>query len=127
MKQLFIRCIFLLLLICYEPIVEGYLYFYIIPGNSVLQFLRQTSLATVIILFMAALVGRNFGWLTAPMVCIVSGVWYAFAEVGFRGDRDFEENIFFAWFFAIVLAFPIGLIVSLISWRASRKQIHNPM
>jgi hypothetical protein len=101
--------------------VEGYLYFYIIRGNTVIQFLRQSGLGFLAIIVLAAIVGKCWGWLTAPLVAIVSGIWYAFAEIGFRGDRDFEENIFGAFFLSIILALPIGILVSLANRKRHKK------
>jgi hypothetical protein len=125
--SLVVRCAFLFLLICYMPVIEGYLYFYTDLGIPVVQFLRQTGIGLIIVLVLSAILGRGYGWLTAPLVFIVSGIWYAFAEVGYKGERDFEENFFSAWFFAIVLALPIGLIISLITRWLVRKQTHNHM
>ena len=104
--------------------MEGYLYFYIIKGNPVIQFLRQSTLGFLAIIVLAAIVGKCWGWLTAPLVTIVSGIWYAFAEVGFKGDRDFEENIFAVFFVSIILALPIGIVVSL-AYRKRYKKFKN--
>ena len=115
------RCALILLLICYQPVVEGYLHFYIITGNPIILFLRQSGLGVYAIIVLAAIVGKCWGWLTAPFVTIVSGIWYAFAEVGFKGDRDFEENIFAVFFVSIILALPIGILVSFVYRKRYKK------
>ena len=118
------RCVLILPLICYQPVVEGYLHFYIITGNPIILFIRQSGMGVYAIIVLAAIVGKRWGWLTAPFVTIVSGVWYAFAEIGFKGDRDFEENIFATFLVAIILALPIGIIVSLV-YRERYKKFQN--
>ena len=107
-----LRVLALLALLLFEPVVLGYLYYGHLEGNPILMFMRRSLFFCFFFMFLAAWVGRRWGWITAPGVRLVSGVLYGLVELKMQGPGNFSENMAVVLVMTLVFALPMGLVVS---------------
>jgi hypothetical protein len=89
-------------LTCYAPLVDGYVYNrrFWFDTLQVEVWVPPEPLPLLCTIYLAARLGGRLGFLTAPLVMVASGVWYAYATVGAE-SKDFDEQLFYGCISAI--------------------------